>query len=209
MEVYYYLPLSEVYTAIECGISLSKNYSKEVLIEGRVKRCISTLLNPKDDLKSYKCEELKCVKIDVPPKYCYIADRRLYEVGLENERVMEKYNKSIIPAEKYIFGTYRMPECLVMTTILGEQISLLNKNIDSPVLVDDSERLYVNNLIEEFKDKNDYFYDELLYHYMDKYAEDGKLQKFVNRAGNYAVFYDEAEDRSYTLRVPDFRKVIF
>jgi len=138
----------------------------------------------------------------MPLKYCYIADRRLYDVGLKNQTVMEKYNQSIIPAEKYIFGTYRMPECLVMTTILGEQISLLNKNIDAPVLVDDSEKLYVSNLIEEFKNKNDYFYDELLYYYMDKHAKDGKLQKFVSQAGNYAVFYDEAENRSYTLRVP-------
>ena len=35
--------------------------------------------------------------------------------------------------------------------IIGDQVSILNKRLDSPILYDNSEELYVNNIVEDYK----------------------------------------------------------
>ncbi len=82
VEVYYYLPSREVEEVVECGLKLSKWHDKEVVINGDSKKCISALLNPRDDIGKYRSADFKCVKFELAPQYCYAADRYLYRVGL-------------------------------------------------------------------------------------------------------------------------------
>ncbi|MCX7920789.1 MAG: hypothetical protein N3B21_02010 [Clostridia bacterium] len=203
VEVYYYIPVNEVDNAVECGLKLSKWAEKEVTIDGESRKCISALLNPKDDMEKYKSADYKCVKLELPHKYCFMADRHLYEVGKKSPTVMDMYTGSIIPIENYIFGSYRLPECLVITTVIAGQISILGKRLDSPVLFNNSEELYINNIIESYKEEHDDFNDCLLYNFYCKLAEIGKADKIEDTDNKIAVFIDRARRRAFTIKTPN------
>ncbi len=106
--------------------------------------------------------------------------------------------------ENYIFGMYRIPECLVTTTVIGDMITLLNKRRDSPILFDNSEDLYINNLIQVNKEENPGFSDAVLYSFYSKLAELGRVKKVESPGKNTAVFIDEDKEEVYSLRVPDW-----
>jgi len=203
VEVYYYVPSNEVVDAVECGLKLSKWFDKEIVIDGDNRKCISALLNPKDDMEKYRRAELKCLKLEVSPGYCFAADKYLYEAGLNSPEVMELYIKSILPVEKYIFGSYRLPECLVTSTIIGGHISVLDKRLDSPVLFDNSEELYVNNIIESYKEIHSDFNDIMLYYFYCKLADVKKVDRVEDNEKKIAVFIDRISGKAITVKIPD------
>lgn len=203
LEVYFYIPAKNVENAVECGLKLSEWFSKEVEINGDKRKCISALLNPRDDLNKYMSDEFKCVKLEVMLKYCYIADAALYKTGLAVPEVMKMYEQTVIPADKYNFGKYRLPECLVTSTIVGEGISVLDKRLDSPVLFNRSEELYVDSITESFKEKYDDFGDAMLYSFYSKLSDVKRLQKVEDVTNGIAIFYDEKDKTVYTARIPN------
>lgn len=202
VEVYFYMPAKQADDVVGCGIKLSEWYNREVEIDGERKKCISTLLNPRDDYGKYMSADYKCLKLEVLPKYCHVADRVLYQSGLAFPEVMDKYVRSIIPVEKYTFGRYRLPECLVTSTVIGDYVSLLDKRLDSPILFNNSGELYINNIIEGFKEENDDFNDVLLYFYFDNMVRIGKMRKVEDPASSMAVFTLETDGRIYTVKIP-------
>jgi len=203
VEVYYYMPANEVDNAVECGIKLSRWYDREVMIEGDVKKCMTALLNPKDDIAKYRSGELKCLKFELSPSHCYVADGSLYRVGLKSQRVMAAYLESVIPVEKYIFGSYRVPECLITSTVIAGQASVLDKRLDSPVLFDSSEELYVNNIVEAYREKHEDFTDTLLYYFFCTLTQTKGYIRIEDSENNIAVFLDEKNGRAFTVRIPD------
>lgn len=206
IEVYYYLPSKTVDNAIECGLKLSTWFDKEVAINGELKKCMSCLLNPKDDIIKYKTSDLVCVKFEVPSNYCHVADKYLYEAGQTFPEVMDLYIKSIKPLGDYVFGSYRLPECLITATIIPGQIGYLNKMLDIPVLFGNSEELYINNIIETYRDKYDDFNDTILYCFYMKLAENNIVEKFVEQNKGISAFVDKKSGKSIVLRIPDINK---
>jgi hypothetical protein len=206
VEVYFYLPARHVENAIACGIKLSEWYSKEVELGGEKKKCISALLNPGDDKDRYASSEFRCLKLEVMPKYCYAADSYLYLAGVTNPDVMEMYRESIISIEQYRFGQFRLPECLVTCTVLGENVKVLDKRLDSPILYSNSEELYMGNMIESFKEAHSDFNDALLYFFFNKLTEIGKLKKIEDAACNMAIFSDAINGKVYTIKIPDMER---
>lgn len=203
VEVYFYLPAGDVENAIECGVKLSDWYSKEIELEGRSRKCISALLNPRDDMKLYRSSEFKCIKMEVMSKYCYIADSLLYQTGLANPEAMEMYLRTVMPVEKYNFGHFRLPECLVVSTVIGDHVSVLDKRLDSPVLYTNSEELYVGNIIEDFKEKYGDFNDALLYSFFLKLVEYGGYRIISHEGSGTAIFISNTTEKVYTIRIPD------
>lgn len=206
VDIYYYLPVNEVDNAVECGLRLSKWSEKEIFIDGEVKKCISALLNPRDDMSKYRSEYYRCVKLELPENYCYVADGSLYLAGLGSTKAMDMYKGSIIPVKNYIFGSYRLPECLVVTTVISGQISILSKKLDSPVLYDNSEELYINNIMETYKEIHSDFSDCLLYNFYSKLAEIGKADKIEDNEKKIAVFFDKKREKAFTVKIPDMSK---
>lgn len=203
VEVYLYVPAEKTDVAVECGIKLSEWYSREVEIDGEMKKCITALLNPRDDYEKYLSVKFKCLKLEVPPKHCRVADTLLYKAGLSYPEAMDLYRHSIMPIENYTFGNYRLPECLITSTILGDQISLPGKGLDSPVLYSNSQELYFNNLLEGMKEAHDDLNDTLLYFFFKKLCEDGKAKGIEDNANGLAVFTYSGDGRTYTLKIPD------
>lgn len=203
VEVYFYIPIGKMDNAVECGIKLSEWYSRETTINGETKKCIAAFLNPRDDYKKYTSSEYKCLKLEVEPKYCHVADGLLYEPGLAYPEVMELYRRSIVPVGNYTFGNYRLPECLITTTIIGDQISVPGNGLDTPVLYNNSQELYFTNLLEGFKEEHDDLNDTLLYLFFRRLCEEGKAMVYEDNANGLAVFAYKGDGRVFTLRVPD------
>ena len=203
IEVYFYIPVNEVDNAVECGLKLSQWHNREVFIGGDLKRCISTLLNPRDDMKRYRSDHFRCLKLELPPARCYAADSCLYSIGSNHAEVMRLYMKSIIPLSEYGFGTYRLPECLVTTTVLPDQISILKKGLDSPILFANSEELYINNVIEAYRESHDHFNDTMLYCFYSRLADQGWMAKIEDVESRMAVFTGRGAGDTVTLRIPD------
>lgn len=206
VEVYFYMPAESVDDAVECGIKLSEWYSKEIDIDGERKKCITTLLNPRDDHDKYTSSEYRCLKLEVQPKYCFAADSLLYEAGQAYPVVMEMYNHSILPIEQYTFGDYRRPECLITSTIIGEHVTELGRRLDTPVLYSNSQELYFSSILEEFNEAHEDFYDNLLYHFLKRLCDEGKAEDVEDTVSGLAVFKDNRDGRVYTLRIPDMER---
>lgn len=204
IEVYYYISVNFTKSIVESGLKLSQWHDKEVPLNGQMKKCVSALLNPKDDMHKYRSHEFICVKLKVNKTFCYAADRFLFNLSKNIPEVLDLYIKSVIPVENYIFGMYRIPECLVTTTVIGDMITLLNKRRDSPILFDNSEDLYINNLIQVNKEKTPGFSDAVLYSFYSKLAELGRVKKVESPGKNTALFIDEDKEEVYSLRIPDW-----
>jgi hypothetical protein len=201
VEVYYYVPQDKFKNSVECGLKLSEWFEKEVYIEEEQKKCFSALLNPKDDMNKYKSNDYRCLKLELYPKYCFIADKYLYDIGLNNAEVMKIYTDSIMPIENYTFGLYRLPECLVTSTVIPEQISALDKRLDSPILFNNSEELYINNLVEDLKQEYDDLNDRLLYFFLLERVSKGELH-MVEGGKNLVAFIDKKNKRNFTIKKP-------
>ncbi len=200
VEVYYYLPSSEADNVIECGLKLSRWSDREVDLNGERRKCISALLNPKDDAKMLQSKEHTCVKLQVHPRSCYIAER--YFAG--GAGTGELYSKSIIPAYNYVFGSYRMPQCLVMTTILPGYIRRYDKRLDSPVLYDNSEELYINNMLEFLGEDDAGFKDALLYCYFERLAATGHANMIALINERYGAFKCEKGELPHIIKMPEW-----
>ena len=203
VEVYFYIPAEKASDAVECGIKLSEWYSREAVIDGTVRKCIAALLNPRDEYDKYTSGAYRCLKLEVDSRYCFAADRSLYETGLSDPGVMELYRESIKPIGSYTFGEYRFPEVLVTSTILGENISVWGKMLDTPLLYNNSEELYLSNLMELLRDKHDDMNDTLLYLYFRWLSENGTAERIGGAGVKYAVFRANGPDKVYTFKAPD------
>lgn len=204
-EVYYYVSSEKVSDVIDCGLKLSACYDKVVTIGGELKQCFVGLLNPRDDMNSNKSDLLTCIKVQVKNDHCFVADRFIYETINGKSENLELYNKSIVPIEKYIFGTYRYPECLITTTILAGEASKLDRCMDSPIIYENSEDLYINNVLQDFREHYEKFDDYLLYSFFNKLAELNKLDKIESNDGGKAVFTTGAGG-IYCIRKPELNK---
>lgn len=193
MEVYYYIPVDEKEDALSCGIKLSSKIDKKVTVNNHPAPCISALLNPKDDMDKYTSDKYVCLRIEIKPDYCYIADKTLYG----SEKTRELYSCSIISPLNYVFGTYRNPECLITCTILPDSIHLMNKAIDAPVLYDNSENLYINRLFDELQEENPDFNETALTLFFDFLSNNGDLTRIDN---NNMLVYTSQTGKVYTLK---------
>lgn len=205
-EVYYYVKSEKVSDLISCGIKLSAFYNKEVIIDGEKKLCLSGLLNPRDNIELYRSEEFCCLKLLVKADKCYVADRFIYTLAKEDEQTIELYYKTVMSIENYKFGIYREPECLITTTILPGEVTLLNKRMDSPVLYINSEELYLSNVLQNIKDEFSEIDDCLLYYFLDKLAENGIVEKIESKKGD--TIFKDMLGKIYCAKKPDLNTVV-
>lgn len=201
-DVFYYVPNSEVSNSVSCGLKLTQWGEKEIETEGITRNCIRALLNPKDDINKYKSDNFKCLKLEIKLRHCFVGDSLLYIAGLENPEVMELYKESIVPAENYVFGTYRIPECLVTSTVISDQIAVLDKRLDLPILYDNSEDLYESNLIENYREEYRNFNDIMLYTFNLRLVEEGKVSMITDEKNGLAIFQNNSTKSIFTVKIP-------
>jgi hypothetical protein len=162
-DVYYYVKKEDIETTLLYGLKLSENTCGEILINNINKNYMLGLLNPKDNIYSFNSDEFSCIRANIDNNYLYVTD--LTFIGTDY------FFQNIIPADEYILGKFRSPIFIILCTILPNQISTINKNIDVPVLYNNSLDLYLENNIEYLKEfvenPNEVILKSLLEHLTD------------------------------------------
>lgn len=194
MQAYYYISKKEKEDVLNCGIKLSAKSDRSLSVDGYSKPCISTLLNPKDDIKKYKSTEYVCLRLELKDEYCYIANKELYG----DEMLSNLYISSIVSSKNYVFGTYRMPECLIACTILPENIQVKNKIIDFPILYDNSVELYINNLVSEMKENYTHYEEISVGLFLDKLATIGEFDRLEK--DDLIIYSNKHRQEVYTIK---------
>ena len=138
--IYYYTKNENLPIFLKYGIRLSKNFNKELNINGYVKPFLIGLLNPKDDLEKYNSNDYACLKLDILDDHLRVIDKELIN--------------------NYIFGSLKNPIVLIDTSVISDKISIYNKTMDIPLLFDNSENFFyeleVRKIIDEMPIKEVY-----------------------------------------------------
>lgn len=205
--VYLYVPVEKAEVIVECGLKLSewKNKNVQTPWSSFPQPCICALLHPDDDKRS-KDSAFQCIKLDIPAEDCIIADKDLYNLSLESPDIKQKYIDTMVTLDKYIFGSFRNPECLIFTTIISEQIHLYGKGLDDPILYESSETLYVNNILEGFNERYSGINKVLLYCFMLTQSQNQLIEGVQYDNKGIAFFFDKASNKYITLPVPDLKE---
>lgn len=143
--IYYYVKKDNTDSFLKFGIKLSENYSSEININGYIKQCFLGLLNPKDDEYKFNSDEYDCLKIDINTDNCNVIDNSSFDGEIKHLHP--------ISLKKYTFGDFKNPQVVITTSILPEHISILNKDIDCPVLFDNSRDLFYQSKAQRILDE--------------------------------------------------------
>ena len=198
VNLYFYIPSQIADEVVFSGLSLSKWANREGYISGGWRKCIATLLNPKDDMQLYESTDHMCLKITAPHTYCKVADNYLFEAGKDIPDIMDMYWKNVIPVMEYKFGTFIKPEALIMATVIPGRVTFANKKADSITLTGDNRELYLCNHLEALHTVDSDLNNKLLYHYFKNAALTGGCTEycpedtggktiFINAGGSYVT----------------------
>lgn len=161
--IYYYTKKENLPIFLKYGIRLSKNFDKELNINGYVKPYLIGLLNPKDDMQKYNSNDFTCLKLDILDDHLKVVDKNIINNSGGTQIEYSQINT-------YIFGTIKNPIVLADTSVISNKICVYNKNIDIPLLYNNSEdffyELNVRKLIDDLPIKDVY---ELLKNYSEKF----------------------------------------
>ncbi|NLX65035.1 MAG: hypothetical protein GX022_09735 [Clostridiaceae bacterium] len=203
-DLYFYVTREKVEDIVDCGLKLSEWYDRELMLPGmnEKKKVLTALLNPRDDAEKLKNTNYQCLRLQVELDYCWVADASLYKIGQEDSRTMDLYYNNIIPLRNYCFGTFRNPEVLVTSSVLPEFIKVAGEVMDTPLLYENSEKLYLVNLREKYEELYNDSGNHLLYAFFTYLESKGKVTRYEdNEHKNVIFFYTDSKE--YTvLRIP-------
>ena len=185
-------------------MKLSEWYDRDIAFPGfnGNKKVIKALLNPRDDVKRLKDANYQCLRLDVDLDYCRVGDASLYELGLRDPILMERYMETLVPLRNYRFGTFRNPEVLVMSSVLAEHIEVMGMALDTPILYESSELLYLNNLLEKHEETYQDSGNHLLFAFYVLLESQGKVVRYEDKEHQKAIFFN-ADGKEYTvLQIP-------
>lgn len=111
----------------------------------------------------------ECMRISVDPKECYVIDAG---------RISEKVAATLIPADKYVLGTFRRPLLIIVSAVKAEDIRRYEGRMDAPLLYENSEKLYVDRQFALADDNDPGFRETALRAYYEKQAETGRAVKY-------------------------------
>lgn len=150
--IYYYTKKDNLPIYLKYGIRLSKNFDKEININGYKKPFLIGFLNPRDSEKYNNSKDYTCIKLDVLNNHCKVID-------LSKKQNYDEVT-AYIPLDDYKFGTLKNPVVLIDTSIISDKISIYNKVMDIPLLYDNSEDFFyeveIKKILDELSPKEAY-----------------------------------------------------
>jgi len=195
-----YIPMEENKTrkCMEEGLDIDTDYNKKIGIGSFSINCISAFLNPDVSNKSY-------VAVRIDGEFCYIANYDLYLAYelTKNEHFNRMYINSIINLKKYRYGTYRMPEVLILRSVKKEEVL---KTEDARSLKDalsaKNDQIYLSFLIEKISE-DPIVARHIILDYFDRLCNDyNKITKKVIEYGKSSLYiFIKEENETWTLQI--------
>ena len=167
--IYFYVDSSKLNKIKSFGLKLSDNFSHTIPIGNFEKRVFVGLLNPKDEPNKYNSDKYTCLKVNLYPEKCYVINEPSLIVTPKDG------DYGLISLNDYCYGQYPNPRVLFNSSILPEQIEVLDDIMDEPILFESSKDLYyqirVSRIIDEIDPEDAYI---ALCNYLG-YKESAKL----------------------------------
>ena len=171
-KLYIYVKKEKYEDYLKYGIKLSQFSDIIVNLDTGLKNGIKAYLAPKDS-------EL----------YNDVLDTSLKDSSLKK--------KHICKLSEYEYGSYELPIAVIFSSILPEGISLYNKIIDSPLLIDNSKEYFYNKSVNTFLE-NGYFSNRELYKAMLLLGQQKGIFEKISDDNNAKIFLDKKSKKTYT-----------
>lgn len=200
--LYFYAPRDKISEIVSCGLKLSEWYDRQIILPGHSgeRRLLKAHLNPRDNEVRLKDPNYRCLRLEVDANYCIVGDATLYEMGLKEPELMERYKNTLTPLKDYRFGTFREPEVLVMTSVLPDSIEVAGIAMDIPILYESSSALYLSNILEKHEETWNDSGNHLLYAYYLYLESKGRVTQFKDK--EHAVFFHRDSKEYVALKIP-------
>lgn len=199
-DLYFFVSKEKIEDVVDCGLKLSEWYDREITLPGmsESRKVIKAFLNPRDDLRRLKDTKYQCLRLQVELEYCRVSDGMLYRMGQEDSGLMEHYYNNIVPLKDYCFGTFRDPEVLVTKSVLPEYIKVTGVALDIPLLYENSETLYLVNLLDKHEEIYKDSGNHLLYAFFTYLESNGKVTRFEDKEHKNVIFF-HTDSKAYTV----------
>lgn len=187
--LYLYIENSKVNDVIKYGMKLSE-FANKVINLNTDKKGIISYLSPKDS--SYFLDKnYACLKIDTKNLNIFI-----YNKIFEDTQFLQKH---FVNYDKYTLGSFEEPIALICSTILPENISIYNKIIDTPNLIENSKDFYYQKSVQEMLDSN-YFTNYELYQMLLILGQQKKLFEVTNITEKLKIYKDKKTSKKYSKK---------
>lgn len=172
------------------GMKLSEYSNKVITSETLEKKGIMAYLSPKDS-EFYLNSDYACLRINSSNLSVYI-----YNKMFENTEFIDNF---IVKQPDYTVGLYEEPIALITSTILPENISLYNKTLDVPLIVEDSKEFYYKKSILELME-NENFSNYEIYQVLLLIGEQKGFLNTTKCSNNLKVYIDKTSNKKYTRK---------
>lgn len=187
-KLYIYVKKEKYEDYLKYGIKLSQFSDIIVNLDTGLKNGIKAYLTPKDS-ELYNDASYCCLKITPDNLKIFVLDTSLRDSSLKK--------KHICKLSEYEYGSYELPIAVIFSSILPEGISLYNKIIDSPLLIDNSKEYFYNKSVNTFLE-NGYFSNRELYKAMLLLGQQKGIFEKISDDNNAKIFLDKKSKKTYT-----------
>lgn len=188
--LYLYVPSDKVENYTKYGIKLSELANKIITFEKSQKKGIIAYLSPKDT-DFYYNPDFTCLKINTNNLNIFIYDN--IALNLTNDKYF------INKIDNYTLGTFEEPYALICSTILPENISIYNKLIDIPLIIENSKDFYYKKAIFNMLD-NDFFTNFEVYQLLLILGQKKQLFKVKEVDNQLKIYVDKKSNKKYTKK---------
>lgn len=188
-DLYIYVDKNKLDDCLKYGIKLSEFENKVLKLSDVNKRGIQAFLSPKDS-ELYLSDDYGCIRV-VSKNLTAIVFNKI----CENTSLIDNF---ICNIEDYKIGNYELPEAIICSSILPENLQLYNKILDKPLLVQNSREFYYEKCINEIME-TDMFSKYELYQTLLILGDQKKVFN-VSKESNVKMYTDSISGKQYTKR---------
>jgi len=188
-DLYIYIDESMVNNCLKYGIKLSEHSNKILKLKDSSKRGITAFLSPKDS-NLYSDNHYACIRVLIKDLNIFIYNRMC-----ENTNLIDDF---LCPIEDYNIADFEDPEAIICSTILPENLSLYNKILDKPLLVQNSREFYYDKCLNDIME-SEFFSKYELYQTLLILGDQKKLFK-VEKEENIKIYKDPISGKVYTKK---------
>lgn len=187
--LFIYIKIEKVNDAIKYGLKLSEYADKVISVGDSEKAGITAFLAPKDS-QLYDDNTYACLRITTKD-----LNGVIYNRVCERQPVLPDFTTKII---NYQIGMYEDPVAAIFSTILPEQVSLYNKVMDIPILIENSKDFFYESSIHEML-QNNFFSHYEIYQLLLILGEQKKIFH-TEVYDNLKVYEDTVSGKKYTKK---------
>lgn len=188
-DLYIYVDKNKVDDCLKYGIKLSEYENRVLKLSNVSRRGIQAFLSPKDS-ELYLDDSYGCIRV-VSKNLTAIVFNKI----CENTSLIDNF---ICNIEEYKIGNYELPEAIICSSILPENLQLYNKILDKPLLVQNSREFYYEKCINEIME-TDMFSKYELYQTLLILGDQKKLFS-VSKENNVKMYTDSISGKKYTKK---------